>query len=704
MGSKSEKIGKMTDLLGLSYPDLHVEPGSNEQNEPYLHIWSPTHASNPGITYLPNFHIITDGVQLSLVTFHGRQVDKLDYVSHSDSLLEIRQFLDNFSKGISLCKGIPYESVKKFDRIKLQDCLIECLNNAFVVRSLKCCFALKDGNTQYICDECDSWLSFNQKPMANLDEIKMEPICEVQGIQAMKSEEEDPDFDFEPFDDEDDIDMDDDSKYININGEMVKLENIKDYAAAIKPPVDDATKPIKRRKRGRPIKIKKPNDDDDSDEDYNPGAVVKRGRGRPKKIFNDVSSSSGDEYLPVVKRGRPYKAEQDVNNVQYEKSPKVNKQANKSSLVSTRKEFNKTCKVCRHTYRMEHNYQEDQAKHEKFFDLKCNVTCPLCSLTMAKLELTDHFESCHSTDTQKQTCCCECLEVMPNELDRLKYHIARMHCQPMCHTCGKQFTNKFSMDIHIQNFHSEKKDLFCDRCGKAFGHYVSLQKHIGRSCATGVWPCPLCEKTFTCMDKLRLHLAVHGKYKPYKCKFCDYRSYKPDNVYNAHARKLHNIRGTIQDVTVLQDELKLMQDFQKHHISKCDMYQKKQQEKEEQKSVQKVVKRQKKVNQVRMRKERELSSLDLIKAITCHMCGQKYMNEETIRRHFFIHSNVKPYKCRHCDYSSYKGYNVFAAHYSKTHGKGSVGAHSDCLIDENELESMKKFADSQMKHIIVSND
>jgi len=201
--------------------------------------------------------------------------------------------------------------------------------------------------------------------------------------------------------------------------------------------------------------------------------------------------------------------------------------------------------------------------HEKYFDTSGTIDCPLCKVNLEKLKLTEHFQQQHSTEEESLTCCLACLEVIPHKNgDKLQQHIFHHHQHKnVCEICGKNFEKVKKLECHIKTKHfPDSKDVFCDRCGKGFGHEIALKQHLKVACAMEEWVCKFCSKTFVCRKKLRMHLMVHCEEKPYACKICAYRSYKADNL-SLHVKKTHHLEGKVADFFTMSDSLKRQTEF-----------------------------------------------------------------------------------------------------------------------------------------------
>ncbi|CAH0402773.1 unnamed protein product [Chilo suppressalis] len=101
--------------------------------------------------------------------------------------------------------------------------------------------------------------------------------------------------------------------------------------------------------------------------------------------------------------------------------------------------------------------------------------------------------------------------------------------QYKCGFCNKTYKSRQSLKEHFRVAHSSNRKLFvCVTCGKSFTAKSTLMMHIRSHNGEKKFACPNCPKTYTRASYLRIHSMVHtgqDKPKPFSCERagCDRR-------------------------------------------------------------------------------------------------------------------------------------------------------------------------------------
>ena len=267
--------------------------------------------------------------------------------------------------------------------------------------------------------------------------------------------------------------------------------------------------------------------EDTEDDNYSLKTMLKKKRGRPRKI------KSRSEYLTNYDNKKERKKKEPIS-------------------FDVTEAFDATCQICLYKFKNESCHRKDQERHEQALsDLTQPVYCPLCNQHIStKYLLTSHFEDCHSE--QNLTCCCECLALIPKGNNRLRQHILKTHhtaaISLVCPDCGLKCAGNVQFQIHMAIKHSSEKSYMCQHCGIGFAHSKRLQVHLRRNHQPRDLQCPHCDKKFETRDQAIRHLVVHTGLKPYKCVQCQYSSYRQCNVMSVHFLKSHGRKGSQSDV------------------------------------------------------------------------------------------------------------------------------------------------------------
>ncbi len=194
----------------------------------------------------------------------------------------------------------------------------------------------------------------------------------------------------------------------------------------------------------------------------------------------------------------------------------------------------KTVSVCEHcgkTFVYNAFIQSEKAKYEKHVATH-DTTCKICGKVFPNMPAKRNHQRTHRENyfpcTSKKGC-----KYVGRTQEMLDKHIQYFHTRIICELCGKDYTNKNSLSLHISLTHNKKvcPDLVCSFCGKVgFHHEYELKRHEKRHIKPGStsngslenkgmgYVCPLnhdnCKKYFKKASFVRKHIRLYAHEDP----------------------------------------------------------------------------------------------------------------------------------------------------------------------------------------------
>ncbi|CAL1534477.1 unnamed protein product, partial [Lymnaea stagnalis] len=171
------------------------------------------------------------------------------------------------------------------------------------------------------------------------------------------------------------------------------------------------------------------------------------------------------------------------------------------------------CAICQYKAGTSSNLKRHMGIHKDIREHKCDI-CGLCF--RQKIHLERHVKYKHE---EKSVQCPMCDYVCANEQPDLKMHMKRKHSSGCswevvnCPQCNVEVSNKKDLKQHMK-FHKDGPELklFCKECS-----FVT-----------------------DCQSRLKRHVAIHSKLKPFQCGVCNYRAAQKEHVLR-HLRTQHKI-------------------------------------------------------------------------------------------------------------------------------------------------------------------
>ena len=232
-------------------------------------------------------------------------------------------------------------------------------------------------------------------------------------------------------------------------------------------------------------------------------------------------------------------------------------------LRSHKKEFNFKCSQCPKEYPI----QSELNFHIQVAHMERTLKCPECTkfFPVQKL-LKKHLEHCHNADTNpKKIFACDKCDYKVTVKKTLQDHFDVKHngIKPCCTFCDFQTTSPSLLRRHTKFIHKNgsKCTLICDECSFEGKNWKDYREHLKSlhldiyQILTGIKKtfesiynnplkrnvkCTECDKTFSFIQDMKIHVkAVHEGVK-YKCDQCDFQSgYK--NFLRNHIKRVHKL-------------------------------------------------------------------------------------------------------------------------------------------------------------------
>ncbi|XP_037947773.1 zinc finger protein 182-like isoform X2 [Teleopsis dalmanni] len=192
----------------------------------------------------------------------------------------------------------------------------------------------------------------------------------------------------------------------------------------------------------------------------------------------------------------------------YQTTKRVVEKSNKAGIVK-RKRFNGqySCSYCGKSFPNHSRMQIHRVIHEP--NNRATFNCEICGrLYTSKQAMDVHIKTTH----QKTGFPCE--------------------------ICGKVYAIRKGLEIHMR-FHNGDFPFHCDLCPKKFAQVCHLNTHINIHHNNLRFYCGVCGRVFTSSASLRCHEFTHGK-MPFDCEMCG-NGYPSKAKLKVHIRRKHGL-------------------------------------------------------------------------------------------------------------------------------------------------------------------
>ena len=264
--------------------------------------------------------------------------------------------------------------------------------------------------------------------------------------------------------------------------------------------------------------------------------------------------------------------------------------------------------------------------------------CPVCLLVSNNLDdLLHHFKELHSDATfDKQNppggFSCSLCEFSCKDKRGVRDHMRRLHLEKkhQCPICNKKYGLEKDLKAHVAQ---HTASFVCEHCGKSFTSKPGLTLHVQvqhenktpwwyKNRETHLKLCGICGALLKNNHELKNHMNKHNNIRPYVCETCGMDFYNKANL--RHHKQTH--------LTV------------NPHV--CDI----------------CGKDFKRLGSLRIHK-RIHSAERLYK---CETCSKTFTQSSSLKRHERIHTGDKPYPCRLCQ-TAFSDYSILRRHMLGVH-------------------------------------
>lgn len=158
---------------------------------------------------------------------------------------------------------------------------------------------------------------------------------------------------------------------------------------------------------------------------------------------------------------------------------------------------------------------------------------PKCQRTFTRSYYLKSHKKLHLTADEKEK-----LEMINSTINKDKV-IKPKTDLPICQYCGKSFSSKVGLEIHLR-IHRNEKPFKCTDCDRTFRDAGTLALHSRVHSGLRPYPCNICEKSFRYLNNLKNHkVNVHETAMKFSCHICG-KATKIKYNLDAHMKRVHN--------------------------------------------------------------------------------------------------------------------------------------------------------------------
>ena len=675
--SEQDPLTKLENLVKTHFGDLLVSMSVAANGSLFLSIWQqPVESTNLYMKHLPLFYIIGylddhSGLCLNLISYHGKLIEKLHDTDKPLTDKDKTIFIDKLTR-MQLCNGVkaPDNELQLDAQTFSFLYMVEQLDENVIIRSRQCRVGVYDHNL--VCESC---MALN----------KESDKCET----SIKTNFHDADDDFNLMDESD------------VSETYNDVEDVKPFII-------------------KDVKVEIGEYDERSS-----------------------SSLAADSSTCAL----PNQYEENGDNV-FRKAEQENLDASRISNIGQIRPF--FCDECKLTFVSKIDLQNhvNESSHKPQIQSKCFIchkifhnslrfhlwevhwklkpfNCKLCHFMAARpsqisahcsKEHNDHDDNGYTSDIVRTKDVFKLIESKEKKYNlQFEPNLSSFYASDDWSSSHKfyfdcDYEKYYYMDFRIGG--SSLKPYFCEECQERFVSARELNSHCFENVHTSEVKanCFICNETLSHAEKsLRIHLySNHLRLKPFKCELCPFTSYTKHKIKAIHFKKDHRNVNRV-GIECLEDVMLLIDDFEKKHLLQIGMP-----------MMQKLKSGEMFRAPQKRRKLRDKNDVSMFykpfmcdecgntfpslfqlqqhiddffhtskETAVCFECGDVLETRDSFRMHLWIHQNFKPYKCKHCNFTSTKKDHIFNQH--AVHAHGGSGTEHDVEILYNVMEDIDNY-------------